>query len=119
MRRSLTTMSLCFSVLVLFAARFILFTVADITVIPGGFNLPKPFSGGNPISSAEEMFLRGASDEFAPTLSEQTPFEPKVLSSSHSDLNASQGVHASSDSFVRGAIEAWGQHQHLVVRPEE
>ncbi|PHH80035.1 hypothetical protein CDD80_3024 [Ophiocordyceps camponoti-rufipedis] len=28
-------------------------------------------------------------------------------------------VFSSSSSFVRGVVEAWGQHQHLVLRPDE
>lgn len=28
-------------------------------------------------------------------------------------------VYPTSDGFVRGAIDAWAQHQHLVIRPDE
>lgn len=32
---------------------------------------------------------------------------------------ASGTIYPSSDSFVRGTIDAWAQHQHLVLRPDE
>lgn len=47
----------------------------------------------------------------------------EIIASSHKagphDLAVSNGkLYASSDSLVRGAIDAWAQHQHLVLRPD-
>ncbi|PHH62457.1 hypothetical protein CDD81_7104 [Ophiocordyceps australis] len=35
------------------------------------------------------------------------------------NLFANSTIYPSSSSLVRAAIEAWGQHQHLVIRPDE
>ncbi|PHH69399.1 hypothetical protein CDD82_7782 [Ophiocordyceps australis] len=35
------------------------------------------------------------------------------------DRFANSTIYPSSSSLVRGAIEAWGQHQHLMIRPDE
>ncbi|KAH7138722.1 hypothetical protein B0J11DRAFT_23349 [Dendryphion nanum] len=48
---------------------------------------------------------------------------PEVHFSSWEDgsrTDVSEGnIYSSSDSFIRGAIDAWAQHQHLVIRPDE
>jgi hypothetical protein len=41
--------------------------------------------------------------------------------SAYADLNITAGsdIHPAGESFVRGALQAWGEHLHLVIRPEE
>jgi hypothetical protein len=83
-----------------------------VTVIPGG--VPKPYTGGVGVSSADELFKLSAGSEFVNT-------SAQVLMSSYdqNEFSENDGIHASGDSFIRGAIQAWGEHLHLVIRPEE
>jgi hypothetical protein len=54
----------------------------------------------------------------------KNPYKSKLLLSSYSELDRPDeqvfkaGIYPSSDSFVRGAIVAWANHQSLVLRPE-
>lgn len=53
----------------------------------------------------------------------KNPYNAKVLLSSYSELEQPdkkvlKDTYASSDSFVRGAIVAWANHQSLVLRPD-
>lgn len=84
----------------------------SITVIPGG--APKPYTGDSGVTSADEFFRLSAGNEFSDNATQ-------VLMSSYdqSKLSEDDGIHASGDSFIRGAIQAWGEHLHLVIRPEE
>jgi hypothetical protein len=88
-----------------------------VTGLPSGFNIPQLRKGQNPIESTEDIFYRGVVDEFA-RRDGKMPFRPPILISSQVDQSNSK-IYPYSDSFVRGAIEALGQHQHLVIRPEE
>lgn len=83
-----------------------------ITVLPGGD--PKPYIGSNAILSREDFFLQSAERDFV-------NFNGSIILSSYDSagFSAKEGLRSSSDSFVRGAIQAWGEHLHLVVRPEE
>lgn len=83
-----------------------------VTIIPGGE--PKPYTGAVGVSSADEFFRLSAGNEFLNNSAE-------VLMSSfdNAPLSNDDGIHASGDSFIRGAIQAWGEHLHLVIRPEE
>lgn len=42
-----------------------------------------------------------------------------VWAGSWDRLDAKDGIHASADSFVRGAYEAWARHMHFAIRPDE
>ena len=89
--------------------------IAEVVIIPGGD--PKPFTGDAAAVSENEFFRRSAENEFFNNTAE-------VLLSSYSysskvSLSSKDGIRPSSDSFVRGAIHAWGSHQHFVIRPEE
>ena len=90
-------------------------TAADITIIPGG--VPKPFKGSDPAVNETDFFRRSVENEFqnntAQVLLSSYSYDSKI------SISNPDGIRPSADSFVRGAIQAWGQHQHLVVRPEE
>jgi hypothetical protein len=94
-----------------------------VIVFPGNGVIPKAYVGSSPAKSEREFFISSAPGQI-PTNSRNNgyPEDDKnvnIILSSHSSLNESQNQHPGSDSFVRGAIEAWAQHQHLVIRPDE
>ncbi|KAK0732138.1 hypothetical protein B0H67DRAFT_597796 [Lasiosphaeris hirsuta] len=86
--------------------------LGGVVVLPGGE--PRAFSASRaPATNAASFFRGSAENEFAGTQAE-------VLMSSWSNMTASPAdIYPSGDSFVRGAIQAWGEHLHLVIRPEE
>ncbi|KAM0345584.1 hypothetical protein ACHAPU_006237 [Fusarium lateritium] len=75
---------------------------------------PLPLRNEGIATSAEDLFRRSCPEEMA----SENPYIPHLLASSF-DNEAFGNVFPSSDGFVRGAIEAWAQHQHLVLRPDE
>jgi len=90
-------------------------SLASVVILPGGD--PRPFKAIAPYdvaTNAQNFFNRSAENEFFNT-------SAKVLMSSFdkAKFSASDGIYPSGDSFVRGAIQAWGEHLHLVIRPEE
>ncbi|KAI9151353.1 hypothetical protein HJFPF1_08555 [Paramyrothecium foliicola] len=99
----------------------LLLVAADITVtISDVKSLPYNFSKA--ATSATDLLNRSCPEE----LSYANPYRPTVLMSSFADFGeedqgiiADGNVFPSSDGLVRGAIEAWAQHQHLVLRPDE
>jgi len=86
--------------------------VAKVVLIPGGE--PKPFKPTTSITNTEQFFRQSAAGEF-------TQDNTVVLMSSldNAKLTGTYGLQPSSDSFTRGAIQAWGEHHHFVIRPEE
>jgi hypothetical protein len=77
---------------------------------------PLPLRNEGIATSAEDLFRRSCPEEVA----SENPYVPHLLASSFDDEAFSKGhVFPSSDGLVRGAIEAWAQHQHLVLRPDE
>jgi hypothetical protein len=77
---------------------------------------PLPLRNEGIATSAEDLFRRSCPEEVA----SENPYVPHLLASSFGDEAFSKGhVFPSSDGLVRGAIEAWAQHQHLVLRPDE
>ncbi|EJT78756.1 hypothetical protein GGTG_03854 [Gaeumannomyces tritici R3-111a-1] len=91
---------------------------ASITVLPGGE--PKPYRGAGMALSRDEYFRMSAQNDFNNVTADiiLSSHDQVAFGSSPSD-GSGGGYRPSSDSFVRGAIEAWGQHLHLVVRPDE
>ncbi|PKS10688.1 hypothetical protein jhhlp_002444 [Lomentospora prolificans] len=85
---------------------------AKVVVIPGGD--PKPYNGPAAITSIDTFFQESVNGEF-------TSPDTEVLMSSldFEDITEETGLQPSADSFLRGALQAWGQHLHLVIRPEE
>ncbi|KAK3377079.1 hypothetical protein B0T24DRAFT_525801 [Lasiosphaeria ovina] len=92
---------------------------AAVVIIPGGD--PKPYRGDAAVTSEDAFFRRSAPNEFFNS-------SAKLIMSSHSavltkgrgtNLTSADGLQPSGDSFLRGAIQAWGEHLHLVLRPDE
>ncbi|POR32360.1 Uncharacterized protein TPAR_07420 [Tolypocladium paradoxum] len=92
-------------------------------VVPISDVKPLPLKTDGAVSSARELFRKSCPEEVSP----QNPYKaPEVLMSSYADFGAPDDVSvlgngtifASSDSLVRGAVDAWAQHQHLVLRPD-
>ncbi|KAH7250302.1 uncharacterized protein BKA55DRAFT_511448 [Fusarium redolens] len=71
---------------------------------------PLPFSTSGIATSATDLFSRSCPEEVENTAS--------LLASSFDDLSG-RNVFPSSDGFVRGAVEAWAKHEHLILRPDE
>lgn len=98
--------------------------VADVTV---------PISNVPPLPLRKDGYVTSAADLFRISCPEEGKFangsNTHILLSSYADFGASQNhvfgtdgnsyVFPSSDSFIRGALDAWAQHQHLVLRPDE
>jgi hypothetical protein len=87
-------------------------TEASVLVIPAGDAIPKEYPRSSGASTSLENFF----SESAPRAYTQNQ---EALLSSHERWNAANNLRPSSDSFFRGAIEAWGRHQHFVIRPDE
>jgi hypothetical protein len=96
-------------------------TTASVVILPGG--VPKPLLlPAKPVEATDyNSILRNSAGSEFPNATVKV-----ILSSYHGTLetngaetaNASE-IFPSSDSFVRGAIQAWGEHLHLEIRPEE
>lgn len=91
-------------------------TVSDVSVID--------LDTSKAVTDITDLFNQSCPEELAPTLD----YKPSILVSSFHDVDAQPGAKASigekyvfpsSGSIVRGALEAWGLHQHLVLRPDE
>jgi hypothetical protein len=90
-----------------------------VTIIPATFHLPKPYEkvdNINVVSTEGELLLKSIPnlDPDGTKISHVS-----VLFAGHLPLNQSLSIYPSQDSFVRGAIDAWAQHQHFVMRPED
>ncbi|KAF4419343.1 hypothetical protein FACUT_11511 [Fusarium acutatum] len=71
---------------------------------------PLPFTASGIATSAADLFSRSCPEEAENTAS--------LLASSFDDLSG-RNIFPSSDGFVRGAVEAWAKHEHLILRPDE
>ncbi|KAH7134593.1 hypothetical protein B0J13DRAFT_85142 [Dactylonectria estremocensis] len=83
---------------------------ADVTVHVASVP-PLPFETSGAAASPEELFRRSCPEEVA----ENT----ELLLSSYDGRGLPAGLFPSSDGFIRGALDAWAQHRHLVLRPDE
>lgn len=93
-----------------------LLTLARAITIPLSPIPPIPLNASAAASSPTDLFRRSCPEEFAESL----PYTPEILFSSYPPASfLNDAVYVSSGSFVRGAIEAWAKHQHLVLRPDE
>ncbi|TQV92833.1 hypothetical protein IF1G_08757 [Cordyceps javanica] len=96
---------------------------ADMTITVATDVPPLPLQTSSAVLSAAELWAQSCPEELAP----RTPYNASLLLSKYSpefDVTDTRAfppntVYASSDSVVRGALEAWAQHQHLVLRPDE
>jgi hypothetical protein len=86
----------------------------SVVIIPGG--QPKPYKGSEALTSADGLLRSSADNEFYNTSAQLLM---STYSVSSAKISAADGLRPSGDSFVRGAIQAWGEHLHLVIRPEE
>ncbi|KAH7324751.1 hypothetical protein B0I35DRAFT_348921 [Stachybotrys elegans] len=96
---------------------------ADITISVHDVG-PIEYDFGAAVSSPVELLAASCPEEFDP----YGPHRVEVLISSFNNVSEQAqytsgspptSVIPSSDSIVRGAIEAWAKHQHLVLRPDE
>ncbi|KAH7191862.1 uncharacterized protein B0J16DRAFT_368172 [Fusarium flagelliforme] len=93
-------------------ALFLWLTLATASItIPLSPVAPLPLREGI-ATSAEDLFKRSCPEEVASSV----PYTPSLLASSFEDVSH---VYPSSGGFIRGAVEAWAQHQHFVIRPDE
>ena len=90
----------------------LVFTEASILIIPAGDAIPKAHPTLGSTTESLESFLQESA--------------PRAFDSKRHTIKPVQGTQPldknlkpSADSFVRGAIESWGLHQHFIVRPEE
>lgn len=83
-----------------------------LVILPGGD--PKPYTGEVAIASEEAFFKQSAPNEFFNNTAKVI-----MTSLSATNMSTSSDLQPSGDSFIRGAIQAWGEHLHLVIRPEE
>lgn len=83
----------------------------SVVVLPGG--APKPYSGQKIGVQSLDAYFRGAApNEFFNNTA-------KLIIGSELDKATMANVIPSEESFVRGVIQAWGEHLHLVIRPDE
>ncbi|OAA58300.1 hypothetical protein ISF_06839 [Cordyceps fumosorosea ARSEF 2679] len=96
---------------------------ADMTVIVATDVPPLPLQTQSAVLSAGDLWAQSLPEERPP----QTPYNASLLLSKYTPefdvadtrAFAPNTIYPSSDSVVRGALEAWAQHQHLVLRPDE
>ncbi|PHH61643.1 hypothetical protein CDD81_8107 [Ophiocordyceps australis] len=78
-----------------------------------------PLDTTRAVQSGDELFRKSCPEEISPRLR----VTPRLLNSSYDSIHTQafdrKQIYASSSSFVRGVIEAWSQHQHLSLRPDE
>ncbi|KAG6006837.1 hypothetical protein E4U21_006644 [Claviceps maximensis] len=80
---------------------------------------PLPLDSSGFVSSPAELFRQSCPEEVA----NENPYKAEILLSSYSkvygpDERVLDHIYPSSDSFVRGSIVAWANHQSLVLRPD-
>ncbi|KAF4340178.1 hypothetical protein FBEOM_5875 [Fusarium beomiforme] len=75
---------------------------------------PLPFDNAGIATSTEDLLRRSCPEEV-----QDTPYTASILASSFDSEFEGRNVFPSSDGFVRGAIEAWAKHEHLILRPDE
>ncbi|KAK0742117.1 hypothetical protein B0T21DRAFT_433827 [Apiosordaria backusii] len=92
---------------------------ASVVILPGGSPLPYRPPSNITLSSASDLLRQSAPNEFPnSTVQLLLSTYSGTLSPSTASTNFSSHL-PSGDSFVRSAIQAWGEHLHLVLRPDE
>ncbi|KAK4112700.1 hypothetical protein N656DRAFT_778917 [Canariomyces notabilis] len=94
---------------------------ASVVILPGGNPLPLQASGATNGSTSFDSLLRNSAELEFPNSTVH------LLLSSYSGTLEPLGAETanpaelvpSGDSFVRGAIQAWGEHLHFEIRPDE
>lgn len=90
---------------------------ADVVILPGGGSVsPRLYNGPPGATSLDDFYRRSAANEFVNASS-----DVQVLMGVFDDstFQTANQVLPSSESFVRGALQAWAEHLHLVLRPDE
>ncbi len=92
----------------------LLSAAAAVTVLPGG--LPKPYAGAPGAPTPYDFFTQSAANEFG-----NRSVDIFMSNRDNLDYFVQDTYQAlpSADSFVRGALQAWGEHLHLVLGPDE
>jgi hypothetical protein len=87
---------------------------ADVVILPGG--APRLYNGPPGATSLDDFYRRSAANEFVNASS-----DVRVLMGVYDDstFQTANQVLPSSESFVRGTLQAWAEHLHLVLRPDE
>ncbi|OAA65628.1 hypothetical protein SPI_02415 [Niveomyces insectorum RCEF 264] len=89
-------------------------TVRAVTVLPGG--VPKPYAGAPGAPTPLDFFQQSAANEFA----HRPAVEIFMSNVDNLDYFAQDfQILPSAAGFVRGALQAWGEHLHFVVGPDE
>ena len=83
-------------------------TAMPVTVVPAAHE-PKQHPATAAANSLKEFLTSSCSGSPA-------PYELEIRCSSFKE---SGDLLPSSNSFIRSAIEAWGRHSHLVIRPDD
>jgi hypothetical protein len=69
------------------------------------------------VESSVELIRRSTPNEFSDGVA--SPLMSNYGANPNVTFSKEDGLLPSSDSFIRGVIQAWGEHLHLVIRPEE
>ncbi|CAK7218885.1 hypothetical protein SBRCBS47491_003657 [Sporothrix bragantina] len=87
---------------------------ADVVILPGG--APRLYNGPPGATSLDDFYRRSVENEFVNATS-----DVQVLMAVFDDstFQTADQVLPSSESFVRGALQAWAEHLHLILRPDE
>lgn len=104
---------------------FVVLTAAqfthDLTIPLDKTVKPLPLKQDDLATSAQDLLSKSCPEEM-----EGYPKHgpPKLVTATsyykvHNAFFVDGEIFSSSSSFVRGVVEAWGQHQHLVLRPDE
>jgi hypothetical protein len=90
----------------------LLYHAAAVTVIPLTFNMSKPYESVVAPATSDSDLLSKL--HINTTLNTGAWYSQYTL-----DNTPLEGIYASQDSFVRGAIDAGVKHQHLVIQPQD
>ncbi|KAK4149908.1 hypothetical protein C8A00DRAFT_18470 [Chaetomidium leptoderma] len=108
----------------LFNLALVGFTTASVVILPGGTPKP-PQPPAVPVAATDynSILRNSAVSEFPNStvqiiLSSYSGTLEPAARGDHETANATE-MFPSGDSFVRGAIQAWGEHLHLEIRPDE
>jgi hypothetical protein len=94
---------------------FCCFSQASVIVIPSSQPVPRPYPTGpnTPVDDPRDLLLLSYKALYNNATSVQ------LMASSHDGLNASHRIFSTEDGFARGFLDAWVNHQHVVLRPDE
>ncbi|KAL1903765.1 hypothetical protein Sste5344_010532 [Sporothrix stenoceras] len=88
--------------------------VDAITVLPG--SVPKSYAGSIGTLTPYDFYTQSAANEFG-----NRSVDIFMSNRDNIDYFVQDDYHVlpSADSFVRGVLQAWGEHLHLVLQPDE